>query len=348
VSTPSPLSQIYSSRRDMPFANTTTTAELHRNMMWLIYSYLTNQQTGGTLGPQARTAAMNWTVQESCDGSGAAPSASDLLGGGTYNSSKWVMNSSGSNHTWVRLRNATIGWELLLDLNSSTPGTFRFAAAPVATPFSGGTATAGPTSAAEFMLRNHSPGAGSSSANMADTATGGANYAHASSGADGSFFFLLSRAGSTFGFTTFISFQKTTDVDPAMTFNWVFIGSSSASGRGAMISGEYNTGANLDFRTPAGLYAGTGGLGPQNTFGGTAVAGNGTFGTDAFTGKRHLFPVSIIGVVSGAGVSLGRLADQYIITGIPTVGEPVTESGVVTRAVVGDSVIPMNGGACTV
>lgn len=343
---PNPLSQAYSTRRDMPYPANASTADLFRSFAWLLYSYLSDQNTSGTLGPVTRPAGSIWTVVRSCDGSGAAPAESDLLGGGTFNAAKWVFNGAGSNHTWVVLRNASAGMEVLIDLNSPSAGTIRIAATPTSAPFSAGSATLGPTSTGEFTLRNHSVGTSFAANLMADTTTGGTNYAHGTAGADGTWHFGLSRAGLGY-FTTFFTLQRTADAG-VLTTNWLFFGGSTTGARGYPVVGEVNNGAAVDFRLPSGaLFAGTGGLGSNQSFGGTGYVGSTSYGSDSVSGKYPMFPIQAI-CLSPQVVNLGRLADVFLVAGVPQVGLGVTESGVVTRAVVGDFIVPFNGGAPTV
>ncbi len=346
MATLAPLSQVYSTRRDMPYTSTATLSDMYKNMMWLLYSWLTNQQAGGTLGPNARDPNTVWTVQETSNGAGSVLS-SDQLGGGTYDAARWVFANNGTNHTWVRLRNTHCGYEILIDMNSTTPGNGRISAAPIATPFTGGTATSGPTSTQEFMFRNHTPSVSANSAMMNDQVTGGLNYAHGTAGADGSWIFQVSRAGAavSVGIPTFIHFARTTDAAVTDTNNWVLMGSSSNGTRGSPTHGEIVSTSNITFRLPSGSPSGgQGGGGPSNLFGGTQYAGNTSYGTDGLTGKYKVFPIRVIALAPQT-VDRGRLLDVYYIAGCPQVGLGVTEGGLVTRIISGDVVTPFNGGA---
>lgn len=91
-----------------------------------------------------------WTVVSSCDGSGAAPSASDTW----TTAANIIFANGGSNHSWIRLKQAGIATnaEILIDCTVSASGnSFTLSFSPTGF-VNGGTATAAPTSAANSSV----------------------------------------------------------------------------------------------------------------------------------------------------------------------------------------------------
>lgn len=131
-----------------------TQSLIMKNMIFDMKQFLIGApgyETNGTAGV--------WSVISSCDGAGTRAD-SDLW----LTAANIIRNTGTNTHSWIRLRNATLGLELVMDVNNDNdqwPMTFFFSPAFTLTP---GTATVRPTSLIEwshwmsstsdYMLRN--------------------------------------------------------------------------------------------------------------------------------------------------------------------------------------------------
>jgi hypothetical protein len=345
MATLNPLSQAYSTRRNIPYTDTSTTTALHKQLLWFFKAALLNQITTGTLSG-TRVANSIWAVVNSSDGVTSA--ASDLWGA-TYDASKIVLAASGTDHSWIVMQNTTLGYQCLVDSNNVTAGNARIAFTDIAHPFAGGTVSASPTIAGyEFNMRsNHASGVAANWANFTgDVTTGGTNWFHATFGADGTFFLNVSRGGQGMLYFS-ATLQKTIENQAGDTNNVFCVGDAmTGGGRGAMAVGTVSGNGNaVDGRLPVaagGALLSTGGLGPATSYGGTVYAGS--FGTDALDSNFNAYQIELQHFAPSV-VRRGKFPDFYLI-GTATVGAGIPAAGATQeRIILGDTVQPFIGGS---
>jgi hypothetical protein len=218
--TPVTLTRTWYSLGNVPFTPTTAD-DTQKWFLWLLKSFLIGDYasaplSSGTVGPEgARPASSYWTVVGSNDGVGNFSSGGPV--GNTNNDGvdRWVSRANvifanaGTNHSWIILKspvatnpNGALGFGqgpmwMLLD-NSGDAGTAVLGRAKIMfsrEPFTGGTATARPTSPKEFDGAMYAAGI------FAPTIWTDTNYnvlrrASFSVDANGQWFFVTARSGS--------------------------------------------------------------------------------------------------------------------------------------------------------
>lgn len=331
------VTKTYSARGNVPYVDVTTALNVARSAIWALKEHMKNTATGGATSG-TRHANSVWAVRYSCDSvtAGVAGDGVDRWAAIT----NLVWNNTGSAHSWFVLRNTTLGYEVCIDLNSASTNSIRIAVAEVATPFTGGTTTTGPTAANEFDMGSSSVGTGAAFQWQGDTATGNFNWTHYITAEDGQFYFVCSRTGLGY-FSTFMAVQKTTAASPSDTRNVFALGASGNSGRGAPSTGTIvNASAGCVGRFPNGAQNTTGGIQAGGRFGGSDWPG--TLGIDSVTGNYLAFPHHV-GSLGGAQPSYrGVLPDQYSIATAP-VGGAIPSAAAQERVVVGDIIMPYPG-----
>jgi hypothetical protein len=142
-----PTELTWGEMRDQAVASFATTTLLMQSIIYDMKRFL-----AGAIGPGG---AGIWTVAESCDGTGGAGSfgMSDKWNAGT----KIVRAAAGSNHSWCRLTNATLGLECVLDVNGTTADTYPLSVWFAPAFGTAGTATARPTGTYEWGAQDALP-----------------------------------------------------------------------------------------------------------------------------------------------------------------------------------------------
>lgn len=319
----------YWTQSNQPFASTTTAGAMFQSALFILKQSLINSASGGTTSG-TRVSTSNWTVLGSSNSTTAALDATDRWT--TY--TNIVQANNGTAHSWIVLRNSTLGYDLLLDANSSTTTTGRIAVAPSSTTFTGGSTTAGPTSTAEIDLLSTSTGASINAAIFPDTTTAGACYGHFITADNGEFLYLTSRSGLGI-FTSFIGVQKTTggDTDPNNLF---IITDSVTTGRGSPRYSVMGVNAvNAISKSPSGSQVTTGGL-SANAWGGAAYPT--TYGASGVSSNFIVDPIRVRSLVPQVA-ERGVLQDIYWI-GNAIVGGSYPSTGAQTHVIAGDIVIP--------
>lgn len=335
------LSQPYSTRRDILLASVATGADISRSLMFLLKQSLLDAETGGTMSASPRVAGTIRTVRNSCDGvtAGAINDGVDRWTT-TFDASKLVAAADGVAHSWMVVEDATHQFCLSLRATGSTP--IRLAVTPKTTPFSAGTLTSDPTSAAEWVLgSNRQSGLAASWSWIADTTTGGTNRANFVSGADGQWYFFMARGGTGTA-NTFVAHLKAVDAATG-TVTWVGLTSCTGTGvaRGSPRQAMLTSSDAFDCRLPNGSLISTGGLGPLPAYSGTTHIT--AYGADARTSAWSVYPLEAQ-ALTPMNVFLGELLDLYAITAAP-VGSPNPSNAACERIVLGDFVIPFSGAA---
>jgi hypothetical protein len=331
------VTKTYSARGNVPYTNVLTTLAVAQSAIWALKEHMKNTAVGGSTSG-TRHANSVWTVRYSCDSVTAGVAGDGVDRWTTFANLIW--NSSGSAHSWIVLRNTTLGYEVCIDLNSASSASARIAVAEIATPFTGGTTTTGPTATNEFLAGTTSIGASSNFQWQGDSATGNFNWTHYITADDGQFYFVCSRTGLGY-FSTFIAVQKTTAASPSDTRNVFALGAFASGARGAPSVGSLiNTASGCVGRFPNGAVNTTGGIQSAGRFGATDWPGS--IGIDSVTGNYLAFPHHV-GSLGGAQPSYrGVFPDQYSIATAP-VGGAIPSAAAQERVVVGDIIMPYPG-----
>jgi len=334
------LSKTYSSRANVPFASTASALDLAQSCVFNLIQHLLNTATGGTTSG-TRDANSVWSVVDSSNGV-TYSSSSNLITART----NLVWASAGSNHSWIRLSNATLGYQLVIDCINSNAN-LSITACPIATPYTGGSLTNRPiNTAAEIMWSQNSTGEVATSF-ISDTTTGGTNQTHFVTSTDGQFTFLTSRTGHGL-FSINVSLLKTVNNAPGDTRNVFWLGHSIASSRGCPSFGFVASGASgCSGRNPNGVaLMSSGGIDPVNP-GSTGYYGSGSGLTDALTGKYNIVPCSVWSAGASQFAYRGTIPDWYQCPPV-TIGTSIPSAAAQTRIVAGDFIIPFPGVVPTV
>lgn len=179
------LSKTYYSTMNRALDDVTTTTRVASSTLFALKEFLMGG-ISGTNGPEgARPSSAYWTLVQNCDSVTVNTSGTDLLGGATYDNTKWV-RANGAAHTWYVLKSPSgmmdSFWYLTVDWNATTDQTCNFVLSRTLP--SGGTTSARPTTTNEVLRANIFAEA---SANAAKT--------HFITDANGNFWFLESRNG---------------------------------------------------------------------------------------------------------------------------------------------------------
>lgn len=138
------LSKTYCTRVNIPTTSHSTAAIAGRNIVWLLKAALKDEVTSGTLTGSRHPNSV-WTCVGSSDGVTAALDGVDRWGTAVFDNTKIVSATAASPHSWIILQNSTLGYQLLLDFNSSNQDYLRIAMTPSTTPWVlAGTATHSP------------------------------------------------------------------------------------------------------------------------------------------------------------------------------------------------------------
>lgn len=325
------LSRNYWARAGQPYAANTTIALVCQSHIFALKQLLIDAAVGGTTSG-TRVVGSKFTVLGSSDGTTAALDAVDRWSAHT----NVVQNNSGSAHSWIVLRCAALGYDCLIDANSSTTANYRLAFTPSTTPFSGGSTTAGPTSTEEFTVGTTAVGTSTNVALIGDTATGNSNFGNFCVSDNGEFIFTCTRAGTGIG-TTFIAFCKPTGGEAGDTRNAVAVGISvGISGRGAPTTAHFNSVSFASQRTPNGSLISTGGWSTQ-IFGGSAYTGSGA--TSALTGNYLTYAIRNCTITPQVS-DRGAIPDWYLVGTVAVNSSYPAVGATQTHIVVGDLIIP--------
>lgn len=306
----------------------TTIALQMKSLAWYIKAFLKGEIGGATTGL--------WTCINSSDGSGSAPNNTDLWGA-SFNSAKLVRNTAGSNHSWILLRNATLGFDFCIDLSSAQDYQLNFAFSK--NQMTGGSATARPAHANEWTYANQ----------QIEAASITAGKFHAIMSTSGDFHIKISTDGSGL-FTAAISFfsLQNTHADEACNgFSYVdYLSNGTGVWGSALINATGSTkckGRNFDnsaavtWLTPI-----------PNTGSGASIFAATQMGTtdatpDGAVNSSSDFPCILFVDTASHKSIRGRIPDIFLAPESSAVGlsEPASGPPYVTT-VVGDTWHPYN------
>ncbi len=168
------------------YGNNSTAALLAKSIVFGLKALLKQELAGGTVGTGgAPPGSMAWAHKASSDGLGNVSTVTDLWTA-TFDQTKIVPGAGGTNHSWILLESpAALGpAQFLIDF-SATSSWYLYGA--FGTLFTGGTATARPTSSKEFTI--------CSNAAFAESVTTDHRIGY-STCSDGSFYFLVNKVGA--------------------------------------------------------------------------------------------------------------------------------------------------------
>lgn len=340
MATLSPLSKTYATLRNSQFPDVTDGNARWKSYGWLLKEALLGVRTNGGTQGGTRTANSQWTVVQSTayDGSATQIANSDLWGT-TFDATKFRLVDNGGGPSWIILQNTALGYQFLISLSSNVPDYIRLALAPISTPFTGGTTSVSPSSAAECVAASDSQGPGVKSQIMdAIINTVGDQRLHiTTNSADGQFWVMTSAPGSGI-FQSVLGVVKTTNADPSDTKNTFLVWYGSRTSLGAFENVNANN-TIVKGLTPSGAVMNTGGFGPLYYYGGSPYTGT----TDALSGTYAAYQLEIM-TLSPQLAYRGTVPDLYS-TGNPGVGNCVPSAAAMERVVVGRVLVPFVGGA---
>lgn len=346
------LSQPYHTRRDIPYpGGSSTQLTLMRSVHWLLKAALKGEISTGTSGPNARVASTLWTHVASSDGS----SRSDVtdLWGATYTAAALVWANDGTSHSWIHLRNAALGVDLVIDLAQSSTTNIVVAMVPTTRGFSAGTVASRPVNLAFEVNGGYtSASLGNWLTWQQDTTTGGTNFAHFTVGDDGSFYFTATRQTGGCGHCLF-AIQKPqsvaswpANVSDVNNVQLIFTGGGPSAPGAFAASTMIGSTGNCMALMPNDTRTITGGVLNNPSFQAGTFA-NSSMQTDAYGLEFSVLPLPILqwNNTSVQSVVRGVIRDWWLHpnrTSIPT-GQVNDPAAVINHVVFGDYFMPWNG-----
>jgi hypothetical protein len=320
--------------------------------VWFAKSVAIGTGTGLTFVNQAGTGVTPtgvWTVSGSSPGDGTSNMAGTDTWTTTFDATKIVHATAGTNHSWIALAQGS--WKWWIDCNSATTSTcatgFGYGS------YTGGTATARPTittaaNAGEFV------GTNMSTLQWNDT-SGAAHKVHGLLATDGSFWIYSSKNGSAFFWFALGSVFLTNTPSWNPTFNLWTVARYSATGPVLTQAGPGGTppifgAANMFTRfgrastSAQCVWPATNNGGTQIVSGGTAAA-NFIFEPDP-SGGAFQWPFHVMAQDSTANRSdyVGRVPDFSFCNTTRADGDVTPSSGNYDYTVVGDFLGPWGTG----
>lgn len=341
MATPVPaLSQAYFTRANVPVPDTSTSTIISKWSQWALKAALMNQLgTGTTAG--TRHANSVWTCLGSSDGTTGALDGVDRWGS-TFDISKIVTAASGTAHSWIALRNATNGYDIVLDLNSTTTGTSTLRAMKSSAGLTGGTnlvCPQTPSNTEEWLAGS----AAVTAATVSGVTTWGdlagvgiANYAHFVTSDNGlCWWWAMSIAGH--GRTNvFTAFWKALGGNAGDTRNqWWIKGGGSTTGDGTPTATTLATNGVLTRRGYGNVAPHTRG-GRWMTYGGTTLENQ---GIDRVSGNYLVFPMDMA-VSEALPIMCGALPDVYLTTASGRAGSCYPSAASMQMVVLGSTLVP--------
>jgi len=328
------LSKTYYAYGNATAPATDTVGHIASSNAFLLKQFLVGNAVVGGSSYGTRNPNSLWTIMGCCDSTQVKTDGTDLWTDYT----KVVWANSGSAHSWIWLRNTTIGRDIVIDANSSAFTSIRITGSRTAdAPFSGGTTTAGPTSTYEYTAKTYSNGTNINSPWIADTVTSATNYAHFCCPGDGTWAFYTSRGGSGY-FNQAIEMVQTTNAASADHYNTFWMLDSASATRGCFAAGNLTSNNTAVGRTFNNATGANGGLSAGNNFGGNVL--NST-GLDAGTSNYMAVPIHIY-TFTGSAAYRGQWPDHYHVANAP-IGGSYPSAAAQTHVVVGDVVCPFPG-----
>lgn len=332
----SPAERTYYTDCDYALDNSSTT-NIVKSIYWAFKASLKKEILNVNSAPVTA-----WTCEGSSDASTAGMDGVDRLGTSSFDATKWTKAAAGVAHTWIVLRNSTIGVWLTLDwitgLSDSAISMYISSVAPT-----GGTTLNRPTSTNEVILN-------SGSWNMILAIVGTtACKAHRCFDSEGYFIFGVSQNGSGV-MHTILALQKVTEYRASDPYPWVFIKDTGTNATSAALLGANTTAVTttLQWRctAPASRCFAVDGLTTMSVvpaFWASSSTNLWQGGTqtlaDAADGKFDDAPVYMLGITGSVSVK-GRLYDWRLTAGPATLSIFPAAVPSMTHMVMGNCWIP--------
>lgn len=330
------LTDTYFTQANVPVPDVSTALVISQFEMWSTKAFLLNQLTGGTTSG-TRAAGSIWTCLGSSDGVTAGLDGTDRWTT-TFTPSKIVGAASGTAHSWIALREATSGYDIVIDTNSVGIGTVGLYATKSSTGLTGGSTTTRPAAAGDseaFMCGSTQTTASTTTAVFSDFATATPHNISFVTGTSGARWYAVghrSGAGIAHGF---LAFWNAINGDPTDTRNQWWLKSAVTSGRGSPTN-TFNAGVGGSRRLHNNSGPITLGGSRAWTFGGV-TAGN--VGIDVLRNGYFTSTVEMAGLLPGSIAHYGILTDILFTSG-GSLGGSFPSVGSMNRHVLGDTVLP--------
>ena len=348
---PAPLSTTYHTRANVPFgANNTTTLLLSQFFIWSFKAALMDQLSTGTTGGAARGVNSVWTCLGSSNGTTGALDGVDRWTS-TFTPANLVRALSGSPHSWIVLRNSTLGYDICLDMNSASDGTFGLIATKSSQPFI--VAGVNPQStrpqtsgnAEEFAIGTaSSPTASTTVSLTADVTLLQTRHSHFVTDANGNFYFFTTRVGG--GCSGWIAFLPGVGgaVDDTRNRWWLLsatngtnINANAAPLYGALVAAAGGGAVRRNFN---------GGI-PNSSFGirtlFSMVSFSWSANSDISTGEYSVWPMELTSPNTGIGntsLYCGTFPDLYFTAAVNSQGASYPTVGTMERTIIGCALFP--------
>ncbi len=335
------LTDTYVTQGNVPFPDVSTALVINQFNNWATKAFLLNQLTGGTT-VGTRHANSVWTCLGSSDGVTAALDGTDRWTT-TFTPSKLIGAVSGTAHSWIALRNASAGYDIVFDLNAASPiASGGWYAVKSSTGLTGGSTTARPVSASgteDWMLGTAGVATSSNSTIWGDNTTSTPHYLTFTTGSTGKRWYLSGHRSGPGLAHTFAAFWEGIGAHASDTRNQWWIKGTSAAGRGAPLGSQITgspSGCTRRTHTNAVPSSGAGGRTWQYS---SATPSNA--GPDVGSGDYISTAIEIASMTPGSAFHYGVWADLYFVTG-GTVGGSYPSTGAMERHIIGDVVAPCN------
>jgi hypothetical protein len=332
------LTDTYTTQANVPFPDVSTSLVINQYALFATKAFLLNQLTGGTT-VGTRHANSVWTCLGSGDGVTAGLDGTDRWTT-TFTPSKIVGAASGTAHSWIALRNANAGYDIVFDFNSVGGGTWGWYATKSSVGLTGGSTTTRPGSAADteaWMCGTGAVTAATATSQWGDSTTGTPHYITFVTGTTGKRWYFSGHRSGTGLAHSFAGWWEGVGAHASDTRNQWWLRSTTTAGRGAPTASNIQQGnSGCSRRT----YVNTASIGSQGAriwqFGTTSVTG---VGVDVLTTDYFTSPIEIGSATASAAVHFGVWPDLYYTSG-GAVGGSYPLIATMERHVIGDIVAP--------
>lgn len=323
-------------RGEVSYPDTSTAQQICQSHLWMIKEALLDTLAGGSTSG-TRAGASVWTVEGSSNSTTAAMDGVDRWGA-SFTPANIVRAPSGSPHSWIVLRNTTLGVWFCIDYASSSDTTCVFTYSRSA--FTGGSTTAKPTATNETSIGSSSIG---TAVTFKSDTTITTHRFLISVNSTGEFHIATNRNGSGI-FDFYMTCGTFRNQRVGDTWPNYFTLHASASSRGAGTGTSPFGSTNCGIRTrDSATRVSTGGI--LNDFGFGSSYHSAFTNLDALDGRWLCIPMYAMDnqTVSNSGFR-GNVQDMYRLVGNPVVGGKYPFTGPQTMVVVGDLLIPCGVG----
>ena len=359
MTTPTLVGSWYS-RGNAPFPLVTTAANIAKSWLWTYKALLKDEVSTGTTasvianvrGFVARPAGSKWTCEGSSNGTGAGAMDAVDRWTATFDATKIVPQSEGTNHSWIVLKSPAALGPVYVCINYCgpvvVPGDTSASAGFIwsYTPFTGGSATNRPratisvTGDAEFStpLGAGSPADNHYEAFTSDLALSATFLAHFAVNANGGYHFATTRNGQG-KFHSYQFAEKAADAE-LLDIRQTWVGSeTNANTRGAPGWGSFAINRVISRVWDDNSTGGNSGGVCNWTFGSSGTAFPSYFPADTITGQFRTLPLYLFDATNLKTAWRGRIPDVWAVS-TPTVGGSYPNTGTPTQHVVGDLLVP--------